>query len=107
MKISNAERASVLVQALPYIQKYSGKIVVIKYGGNAMINGELKSAVMHDIVLMSLIGVKVVLIHGGGGTAYPQFVKRWIAKGYAVIALDWYNQRPSVKNDNVDKKRDI
>ena len=66
MKISNAERASVLVQALPYIQKYSGKIVVIKYGGNAMINGELKSAVMHDIVLMSLIGVKVVLVHGGG-----------------------------------------
>ncbi|MBE6798536.1 MAG: acetylglutamate kinase [Ruminococcaceae bacterium] len=66
MKISNAERAGVLVQALPYIQKYSGKIVVIKYGGNAMINGELKSAVMHDIVLMSLIGVKVVLIHGGG-----------------------------------------
>lgn len=47
----------------------------------------------------------IVLIHGGGGTAYPQFVKRWIAKGYAVIALDWYNQRPSVKNDNVDKKR--
>ena len=66
MKISNAERASVLVQALPYIQKYTGKIVVIKYGGNAMINGELKSAVMHDIVLMSLIGVKVVLVHGGG-----------------------------------------
>ena len=66
MKISNAERASVLVQVLPYIQKYTGKIVVIKYGGNAMINGELKSAVMHDIVLMSLIGVKVVLVHGGG-----------------------------------------
>ena len=66
MKISNAERAEVLVHALPYIQKYSGKIVVIKYGGNAMINGELKSAVMHDIVLMSLIGVKVVLVHGGG-----------------------------------------
>lgn len=55
-----------LTEALPYIQKYSGKIVVVKYGGNAMINDELKSAVMHDIVLMSLIGVKVVLVHGGG-----------------------------------------
>ncbi len=66
MKISNAERAEVLVHALPYIQKYNGKIVVIKYGGNAMINGELKSAVMHDIVLMQLIGIKVVLVHGGG-----------------------------------------
>ncbi len=66
MNLSNAQRAEVLTQALPYIQKYSGKIVVVKYGGNAMINDELKSAVMHDIVLMSLIGVKVVLVHGGG-----------------------------------------
>lgn len=66
MKISNAERAEVLVHALPYIQKYNSKIVVIKYGGNAMINGELKSAVMRDIVLMHLIGIKVVLVHGGG-----------------------------------------
>ena len=66
MKINNSQRALVLTEALPYIQKYSGKIVVVKYGGNAMINDELKSAVMHDIVLMSLIGVKVVLVHGGG-----------------------------------------
>jgi acetylglutamate kinase len=66
MDITNAQRAQVLTEALPYIQRYSGKIVVIKYGGNAMINGELKSAVMHDIVLLSLIGVKVVLVHGGG-----------------------------------------
>lgn len=66
MELSNAQRAEVLIHALPYIQKYSGKIVVVKYGGNAMINDELKSAVMHDIVLMSLIGVKVVLVHGGG-----------------------------------------
>lgn len=66
MQISNAERAKVLVHALPYIQSYSGKIVVIKYGGNAMINGELKDKVMRDIILLSLIGVKVVLVHGGG-----------------------------------------
>lgn len=64
--ISNADRAKVLIEALPYIQKYVGKILVVKYGGNAMINEELKKAVMGDIVLLSLIGVKVVLIHGGG-----------------------------------------
>ncbi len=63
---SNAERARVLVQALPNIKKYTGKIVVVKYGGNAMINEELKQQVMEDIVLLSLIGVKVVLVHGGG-----------------------------------------
>ena len=63
---SNAERAEVLTAALPYIKKYSGKIVVIKYGGNAMINEELKQQVMEDIALLWLIGVKVVLVHGGG-----------------------------------------
>ena len=66
MDISNAERAKVLVHALPYIQEYSGRIVVVKYGGNAMINEKLKDQVMRDIVLLSLIGVKVVLVHGGG-----------------------------------------
>lgn len=66
MEITNAQRAEVLIQALPYIQKYNNKIVVVKYGGNAMVSGELKRAVMGDIVLLSLIGVKVVLIHGGG-----------------------------------------
>ena len=66
MNISNSERARILVHALPYIQEYNGKIVVIKYGGNAMINEELKDSVMRDIVLLSLIGVKVVLVHGGG-----------------------------------------
>lgn len=60
------ERAEVLTQALPYIRHYTGKVVVIKYGGNAMINDELKDAVMGDIVLLSLIGIKVVLVHGGG-----------------------------------------
>jgi len=64
--ISNAERASILVHALPYIQNYNNKIIVVKYGGNAMINEELKDSVMQDIVLLSLIGVKVVLVHGGG-----------------------------------------
>ena len=63
---SNAERAEVLTAALPYIKKYSGKVVVVKYGGNAMINPQLKEQVMEDIVLLWLIGVKVVLIHGGG-----------------------------------------
>lgn len=66
MDISNTLRGQVLVEALPYIQKYSNKIVVIKYGGNAMINEELKNAVMGDIALLSLIGIKVVLVHGGG-----------------------------------------
>jgi len=66
LEITNAQRAEVLTQALPYIKKYNGKIVVIKYGGNAMINEQLKEQVMEDIVLLSLIGVKVVLVHGGG-----------------------------------------
>lgn len=64
--ISNADRANVLVQALPYIQKYAGKTIVVKYGGNAMINEDLKDAVMSDIVLMQLVGINVVLVHGGG-----------------------------------------
>ena len=66
MELSVAQRANVLTQALPYIKKYYNKIVVVKYGGNAMINDELKDAVMGDIVLLSLIGIKVVLVHGGG-----------------------------------------
>ena len=66
MTISNSDRARILVHALPYIKNYNGKIVVIKYGGNAMINDKLKNSVVRDIVLLSLIGVKVVLVHGGG-----------------------------------------
>lgn len=66
MNISNYDRSRILVQALPYIQKYNNKIIVIKYGGNAMIDDNLKNAVMTDIVLLSLVGVKVVLVHGGG-----------------------------------------
>lgn len=63
---SNFQRAEVLTQALPYIKNYTGKIVVVKYGGNAMLNESLKEQVMEDIVLLWLIGVKVVLVHGGG-----------------------------------------
>ena len=63
---SNAQRAEVLTQALPYIKRYNGEIVVIKYGGNAMIDETLKQQVMEDIALLWLIGVKVVLVHGGG-----------------------------------------
>ena len=66
MDISNAQRARVLVHALPYIQDYSGKIVVVKYGGNAMVSEQLKDSVIRDICLLQLIGVKVVLVHGGG-----------------------------------------
>ena len=64
--ISNAQRAEVLTAALPYIKKYNGRVVVIKYGGNAMVNEQLKQQVMEDITLLWLIGVKVVLVHGGG-----------------------------------------
>ena len=65
-EITNAGRAEILTQALPYIQKYYNKIVVVKYGGNAMVNEDLKQQVMEDIVLLHLVGVKVVLVHGGG-----------------------------------------
>lgn len=66
MEIKNADKAQVLVEALPYLQKYYNKVVVVKYGGNAMVNPQLKEAVMSDIVLLSLVGIKVVLVHGGG-----------------------------------------
>ncbi|MBQ9951659.1 MAG: acetylglutamate kinase [Clostridia bacterium] len=73
--LSNLERANILVEALPYIQQYTGKIVVVKYGGNAMIDENLKQAVMRDIVLLSLVGVKPVLVHGGG-PEISQMLKR-------------------------------
>ncbi len=63
---SNEERAEVLTQALPYIKRYTGKVVVVKYGGNAMVNESLKEQVMQDMVLLWLIGVRIVLVHGGG-----------------------------------------
>lgn len=64
--ISNAQRAEILVRALPYIKQYDGKTIVVKYGGNAMINEELKNDVMKDLVLLNTIGIRVVLVHGGG-----------------------------------------
>lgn len=64
--VTNNIRSQILIDALPYIQKYSNKILVVKYGGNAMTNKELKQAVMNDIVLLGLVGIKVVLVHGGG-----------------------------------------
>ncbi len=66
MNVSNQHRAEILVEALPYIRKYNGEVIVIKYGGNAMINEDLKNQVMEDVALLHLVGVKVVLVHGGG-----------------------------------------
>ena len=66
MNIDNQMKAEVIARALPYIQMYRKKTVVVKYGGNAMINEELKAAVMHDLVLLTTVGIRVVLVHGGG-----------------------------------------
>jgi acetylglutamate kinase len=65
-ELNNTLRAEVLIHALPYIQEYRGRTMVVKYGGNAMINAELKAAVIEDIILMSCVGIRVVLVHGGG-----------------------------------------
>ncbi|GHV86811.1 acetylglutamate kinase [Spirochaetia bacterium] len=64
--ITNGQRAETLIHALPYIQRYRGKTVVVKYGGNAMISGELKAAVIQDVILMNCVGIRTVLVHGGG-----------------------------------------
>ena len=66
MSITNEDKAGVLIEALPYIQKYTGKTIVVKYGGNAMLSDELRNAVISDLVLLSLTGINVVLVHGGG-----------------------------------------
>ena len=66
MRIDYDVRANVMIEALPYLQKYNNKVVVVKYGGNAMTNDKLKHAVMEDIVMLSTVGIKVVLVHGGG-----------------------------------------
>ncbi len=66
MAYSEIERANVLAEALPYIQKYTGKTIVVKYGGNAMISDELRHAVISDIILLNLVGIRVVVVHGGG-----------------------------------------
>ena len=66
MPFTEIDRAQVLAEALPYIQKYTGKTIVVKYGGNAMVSQELRQAVISDIILLSLVGVRVVVVHGGG-----------------------------------------
>ena len=66
MSFNEIDRAKVLAEALPYIQKYTGKTIVVKYGGNAMISDELRQAVISDIMLLSLVGIRVVMVHGGG-----------------------------------------
>ena len=66
MAFNEVDRAQVLAEALPYIQKYSGKTIVVKYGGNAMISEDLRRAVISDIVLLNLVGIRVVVVHGGG-----------------------------------------
>lgn len=73
--ISNIDKAKILIQALPYIQKYYGKTVVVKYGGNAMLNEGLKEAVISDLVLLTLVGIKIVLVHGGGPEITEAFEK--------------------------------
>ena len=83
-ELTNVERAEVLTAALPYIKKYNGKIVVIKYGGNAMINEQLKEQVMEDITLLWLIGVKVVLVHGGG----PEISETMAKLGKQAVFVD-------------------
>ena len=83
-EFSNMERAQVLVEALPHIKRYNGKIVVIKYGGNAMIDENLKMQVMEDIALLWLIGVKVVLVHGGG----PEISETMAKLGKKAVFVD-------------------
>ncbi len=73
--LDNNTKAQVLVDALPYLQKYNNKIVVVKYGGNAMTSADLKSTVMSDVVLLSLVGIKLVLVHGGGPEINEQLEK--------------------------------
>ena len=83
-EFSNSERAEVLTQALPYIKRYNGKTVVVKYGGNAMVDEQLKEQVMEDIVLLWLIGIKVVLVHGGG----PEISKTMEQLGKEAVFVD-------------------
>lgn len=86
MAYSLADRAQVLAEALPYIQKYSGKTIVVKYGGNAMISQELRCAVISDIILLSLVGLNVVVVHGGG-PEINQMLKRLGKEGKFVDGL--------------------
>lgn len=95
MDISNAQRARVLVHALPYIQDYSGKIVVVKYGGNAMVSEHLKDSVIRDICLLQLIGVKVVLVHGGG-PEITETLGKWERRVLSLTVSGSRTRKPSV-----------
>ena len=81
---SHAQQAKTLVEALPYIQKFTGKTIVVKYGGNAMISPELRRAVMCDIILLSLVGIRVVVVHGGG----PEISEMLEKIGHATYFVD-------------------
>lgn len=87
------ERSTVLVEALPYIQKWYGKTIVIKYGGNAMISEELRSAVISDIILLHLVGVRVVMVHGGGRRSATCW-KRWASSPGSWTACGTPTRRP-------------
>lgn len=81
--IGNEDRARILIQALPYIQKFAGKTIVVKYGGNAMINEELKAAAIQDLVLLACVGIRTVLVHGGGPEI--DFMLRKIGKESRIV----------------------
>ena len=119
MTLSTTDKAGVLIQALPYIQKYTDKIVVIKYGGNAMIDDALKQAVMSDLVLLSLVGIKVVLVHGGGPEINAMLKKIGSTARYEIeqmlgckvnlqlwvkVKKDWRDSDFMIKNFGYDKK---
>ena len=91
MPFTEIDRAQVLAEALPYIQKYTGKTVVVKYGGNAMISDELRRAVISDIILLSLVGVRVVVVHGGG-PEISQMLKRLNIESHFVDGLRYTDE---------------
>ena len=91
MAYTLADRAQVLAEALPYIQKYNGKTIVVKYGGNAMVSQELRCAVISDIILLSLVGLKVVVVHGGG-PEINQMLKRLDKEGKFVDGLRYTDE---------------
>ena len=107
MDIKNAMKADVLAKALPYIQLYRKKTIVVKYGGNAMINDSLKAAVMHDLVLLSTVGIRVVLVHGGGPeinkTLEAMNIKSEFVDGLRVTTKDTANVVQMVLAGKVNK----
>lgn len=107
MDITNAMKADVLAKALPYIQLYRKKTIVVKYGGNAMINDSLKAAVMHDLVLLSTVGIRVVLVHGGGPeinkTLEAMNIKSEFVDGLRVTTKDTANVVQMVLAGKVNK----